>query len=305
LAFPLLFFAWLEDRVAGHRNGRTLAVAGLSLLATALTPFGPRVWVYVWDISTDPLIREVIKEWRPPGLTTYTGVMFIASVILAIVVFARNRRTLPWPALVQLGVFLVPAVSSARAAHWWGIVLAVTLARLSWAGRDLAVDLVHRANAILAAILVAVPVLAASRWLPYTAEDPPRNLLTFAPVALSEQLRTFLRPGEPFGNSQPWGSWFELVLPGHPVFVDARFEVVPPEAVRASIAITSAAPGWEEHLEALPVRVYVVDRVHQSALVDALPALEGWRQAYSDQDGLILLRENGLPAKPLPSCGVA
>lgn len=302
LALVLLFFAWLEDRVAGRGNGRTLAVAGLSVLATAVTPFGPRVWLYVWDIATDPLIREVIQEWQPPGFTTYTGVVFIASVALAIVVFVRNRRALAWPALVQLGVFLIPAVSSTRAAYWWGIVLAVTLSRLPWARRDIAVDLRHRANAVLVATLVAVPILAASRWVPSTTDEPPRNLLTFAPIALTEELRGILRPGEPFGNPQPWGSWFELVLPGHPVFVDARFEVVPPEAVRASIAIASADPGWEEHLQELPVRVFVVDREHQAALVNALPSLTGWQQVYADEDGLILLREGGAPVEPLPTC---
>ena len=302
LAVLVFLFAWLEDRVAGRAGRRTLAVAALSMLATVVTPFGPRVWRYVVDVSADPLIREVVLEWRPPGLTTYTGVMFFGSVALALVVFVRNRRALPWPALVELGFFLALAASSSRNVFWWGIVLTTMLARLPWARREPAVDPRNRANAVLFAALAAVPLVAGARWLPHANAEPPAGLIRLAPAGLTEELRSRLQPGEPFANAQPWGSWFELTLPEHPVFVDSRFEVVPPQAVRASIAISSAEPGWEAELDALPVRFYAVDREHQPALVAALPGLEGWRQVYSDEDGLILVREGAHRAPAPPGC---
>jgi hypothetical protein len=302
LALLVLLFAWLEDRVAGRAHLRTLAVAAMSAIATVVTPFGPRVWSYVVDVATDPLIREVVLEWRPPGLTTYTGVMFLASVALAAVVFVRNRRALTWPALAELGLFLVLAASSSRNAFWWAIALTTGLAMLPWARREPAADPRNRVNTILLGTLAVVPLIAAARWLPYASSEPPQGMLRLAPVPLTDELRSLLRPEEPFADPQAWGSWFELTLAGHPVFVDSRFEVVPPEAIRASIAISSAGAGWEEDLEALPVRILVVDRAHQEALVDALPALEDWQQVYADGDGLILVREGGAPATPLPPC---
>jgi hypothetical protein len=302
LAVVVLLFAWLEDRVAGHTGRRTLAVAAMSTLATVVTPFGPRVWSYVVDVSTDPLIREVVLEWRPPGLTTYTGIMFFVSVALALGVLVRNPGALPWPALVELGLFLALAGSSSRNVFWWGIVLATMLSRLPWARREPVVDPRNRANVVLLGLLAAVPLIAGARWLPHAGAEPPEGLIRLAPPALTEELRSRLRPGEPFANAQAWGSWFELALPEHPVMVDSRFEVVPPQAVRASIAISSAEPGWQAELEALPVRIYAVDREHQPALVAALPELDGWRQAYADEDGLILVREGAHPAPALPGC---
>ena len=302
LGIFLLVVAAVEDRVAGDRGRRSIVIIALASLATAVTPFGSRVWAYVIDLAADPLIRELSAEWSSPGLTTYTGVVFFASVGLAVLVFARNRRALSWPVLVELAVFLVLAQSSTRSVYWWGIVLATDLARLPWAHRGPAGDPRNRVNTVLAGVLVLVPLISVARWLPYASDEPPTGQLRYAPVALTEELRSMLRPGEPFGNPQPWGSWFELTLAGHPILVDSRFEIMPTETLLTSLRIAEASGAWEEDLEALPVRIFVVDRQHQHALVDALPSLEGWRQAYSDEDGLILVREDGIPAEPLSAC---
>lgn len=305
-SFPLgifvLLVAWLEDRVARRPGHRPLVVAALCVLATVVTPFGPRVWTYLVDVAADPLIREIVGEWRPPWITTYTGVVFFASVGLAIAVLARNRRALRWPTWIELGVFLALAASSTRNVYWWGVVLAVTLARLPWARRQPAADPRSRVNALLVGVIAAVALVATARWFPYTGSQPPSNLILFAPIRLTAELRALLQPEEPFANPQSWGSWFELMLPGHPLLVDSRFEVVPPDAVRASFRIAEAEPGWEEDLDSLPVRILAVDRETEEALVEALPSNAGWRQVYSDDDGLIYVREGGAPADPLPAC---
>jgi hypothetical protein len=308
-SFPLgilaLLVASAEDLVARRPGRRTLVVAATCAIATVVSPFGPLVWAYVVDLATDPLIREVVREWRPPWITTYTGVMFFVSVGLAIAVLARSRRALSsiaWPAWIELAVFAALAGWSARNVFWWGIVLALTLARLPWARRERAADPRSRANALLVAVLASVPLIGAVRWLPYASSEPPASLLVHDPVLLTAELRSLLRPGEPFANSQSWGSWFELALPGHPVFVDSRFEVVPPEAVRASITIGEAEPGWEDELDSLPVRILAVDRETEQPLVDALPSNAAWREVYSDDDGLVYVREGRAPVDPLPAC---
>jgi hypothetical protein len=304
LGIFLLLVAWLEDRVARHSGRRTLVVASLCVLATVVTPFGPRVWGYLVDVATDPLIREIVGEWRPPWINTYTGAAFLVSVGLAVWVLVRNRRALPWPRWIELGVFLALAASSTRNVYWWGIVLALTFARLPWARRQPAVDPRHRVNAVLLGVLAVVPLVAAARWIPYTASEPPPDLVLWAPTRLTAELRTLLRPGEPFANPQSWGSWFELTLPDHPVMVDSRFEVIPRDAVRAAFRIAETEPGWERDLQSLPVRVLVVDRETEPALVAALPSVAAWREVYSDEDGLILEREAVAPAAPLPSCAI-
>ena len=299
----LLATAWAEDRVARRPGGRTLAAALLALAATAITPFGPSVWGYVIELSTNPVIRSVVEEWQPPWkLLSYSGVGFFASVVLAGFVLWRNRRELPWPTLLELGVFLVLAVSSTRAVYWWGLLLPVTLARLPWARQSTRADPRNRANVVLAAVLVAIPTFAIFRWVPFPGTEPPPNLVSYAPRALTAELGSILEPGEAFKNPQAWGSWFELTLPGHLLFVDSRFELMPAESLRVNGRIAGAAPGWERDLDSLPVRVLVVNRDREPLLVEAMASNTSWRQVYADEDGLIFVRDDREPM-PLSPCG--
>jgi hypothetical protein len=298
----VLLIAFAEDRVEGRSGRRTIVVAGLCALATALNPFGPAVWPYVVRLSTNPLIREVIPEWQPPWTSVPEGIAFLAFLVLGGVAFVRNRRSLPWPAWLQLGIFLLLAASSVRNLFWAAIVVAVTLARLPWARRSTRADPRNRLNVALVGAFALLPLIAVTRWLPHTGEDPPSPLMRFAPEGLTQELRSILRPGEPFANPQSWGSWFELTLPSNPVYVDSRIELLPEDAQRASIAIAAAEPGWEALVEAIPVRVLVVDRQTEQELVEAMPTLETWRQVYADSDGLIFVRRGAPPAEPMPPC---
>jgi hypothetical protein len=299
----LLVAAWLEDRAASRPGGRTLVAAVLSLGATALTPFGPSVWRYVIEVSTNPVIRTVVEEWRPPSFASYSGAIFFLSVALAVVVLWRNRRSLPWPTALQLAGFLFLAASSTRAVFWWALLLPITLARIPWARRPAAADPRNRVNWALAGVFAAIPVFAIFRWLPYPDADPPPNLLTRAPLALTSELRTILQPREAFANPQAWGSWFELSLPNHLVYVDSRFELMPVESLRANHRIANAEPGWERDLDALPVRVLVVEREREPRLVEALASSVVWREVYADDDGVIYVRADRPPSAP-PACPV-
>jgi hypothetical protein len=155
---------------------------------------------------------------------------------------------------------------------------------------------------VLVAVLAAIPVFAVFRWLPYPDEDPPPNLVSFAPLELTSELRSILHPGEPFKNPQAWGSWFELSLPGHPIFVDSRFELMPAETLRANRRIAGAEPGLERDLDALPVRVLVVNREREPMLVEALASSPIWERVYGDADGLIFIRQDRAPPAAAAPC---
>jgi hypothetical protein len=305
-SFPLgvvvLAFAWIEDRVAGRSGRGTAVVTVLATLATFVTPFGPRVWPYTIELSSDPLIRELIPEWQPPWTSIPIGILFFATVAIAIAVFVRNRRELAWPAWLQLGVFLVLGLSSMRSLFWWLIVLAITLARLPWARRPATADPRNRLNVALVGVFALLPLIAAVRWLPYGGNDAPEHLLGFAPEPLTAELREILEPGEPFANPQAWGSWFELTLPDHPVYADSRIEVVPDDVLRSSFTIQRADPGWQEELDAIGMRVLVIDRLTQPDLVDAIGSNDAWREVYADEDGIVLVREGRDPVERLPPC---
>jgi hypothetical protein len=277
-------------------------VTALAALATLATPFGARVWTYTVELSSDPLLRELIPEWQPPWTSVPIGILFFVTIALAVATFVRHRRELSWPAWLQLGVFALLAASSMRSLFWWIIVLAVTLARLPWARRPATADPRNRLNAALVGVFAVLPLIAAVRWLPYSGNDAPQHLLRFAPEPLTDELRTILEHGEPFANPQAWGSWFELTLPAHTVFVDSRIEIVPDDVLRASFTIQHAEPGWQEELDAIPVRVVVIDRLTQPDLVEAIASDDRWREVYADEDGIILVHEDRPPAPARPPC---
>jgi hypothetical protein len=290
-----------EDLVAAGPARRTALAAALAAAATLLTPFGAEVWTYVAELATNPVIRSVVSEWQPPGLSP-PGVVLYASVALAAIALWRHPRAVPWPVVGAMAVFAVLAASSERAIAWWGLLLPVALARLPWAARSSATDPRARANWVLIGAVAAIPLLALSRWLPSAGDVPPPNLLSFAPREVTTELRSILMPGEPFRNPQAWGSWFELALPDHRIFVDSRFELMPVASVEANRRIAGARPGWEDDLDRLPVRVLVVDREREATLVQAVAASSVWRRVYEDDDGMIFVRDDREPVSFAPGC---
>jgi hypothetical protein len=154
----------------------------------------------------------------------------------------------------------------------------------------------------LVGVFALLPLIAAVRWLPYGGNDAPEHLLGFAPEPLTAELREILEPGEPFANPQAWGSWFELTLPDHPVYADSRIEVVPDDVLRSSFTIQRADPGWQEELDAIGMRVLVIDRLTQPDLVDAIGSNDAWREVYADEDGIVLVGEGRDPVERLPPC---
>ena len=112
------------------RSGRTLLVGVVTAAATLATPFGPRAWVYVYDVSTNPVIRKTITEWAPLTLATVPGWLAIGSAFAVVAYLVRRGRPTPWTALITLGLFLLLALSAQRGIVWWGMVAPVVVAGL-------------------------------------------------------------------------------------------------------------------------------------------------------------------------------
>ena len=70
-----------------------------------------------------------ITEWQPTTPTDVPGILFWGSVALvaaAVLVIARRRRTVPWPALLALVAFAALGAVAARGIAWWPLVAVVT-----------------------------------------------------------------------------------------------------------------------------------------------------------------------------------
>jgi hypothetical protein len=293
-SFPIfvavLFVAWLDDRRRGSPTAeRTLLITAASTVATLANPFGFRVWTYVYDLSTNPVIRNTISEWAPTTLGNLPGWLTVVSGIAVAWFLIRRRRDVPWTTLVLLGGAFLLALSAQRAIVWWAMIAPVAMSSVlaeATPAREPTSSKTESslpAKAVVGALIAAVLVLA-----PWFRGSSPRPFLGAAPTGLVDAVVT-LPAGTRLMVHQPWGSWFEFAVPQDPVFVDSRIEIVPERIWKDYGEVGFAGAGWRDVLNGWKVDAIVADKDW-----DLMPFLQRdtteWRTLYSDADGTVFVR---------------
>lgn len=287
--------AWLDDlhdRDPGAR--RTFAIGLLATIATLVNPFLAGVWGYALGLSTSPLIANWITEWQPTSIRTPLGALFFASALAMVALIARRSRVTPWPTLLWLGALFALGVYAQRGMAWWPIGAAVAAAALIEhpAVERVRLEQPRRLNDILAGLLV-VAVIALFPW--WKAPDPETGragLVSYAPAALTTELRALATPGDRLLAPQPWGSWFEHAVPDLPVFVDSRFELFGEEVWDEYVGIVNLRERWQDLLDRRGVTVVVIDPERTAELGARLGAEPRWRSVYADEGGSIFVRSD-------------
>jgi hypothetical protein len=294
-SFPLfigvLALAWLDDRRRrSPAASRTLLIAVISLAATLLNPFGPKVWTYVVDLSTNPVIRNTISEWEPTTLDSLPGWLTVGSALAVAAVLIVRRQPVPWTTLLTLGGFFLLALTAQRAIIWWGLVAPIALASVladappvsspspATAGSK------GTARLMIGALLTVIVILA-----PWFRGSSYTTFLIQAPPGLTDAVLT-LPAGSRLMTHQPWGSWFEFAVPDDPVFVDSRIEIVPKTIWQDYGEVGFAGAGWKEVLDR-----WQVDAIVAPSSWELLPYLRAdtteWREITSDDpDGAVFVR---------------
>ncbi len=316
--------AWLEDVLAARPGARRLfAVAIASALASLINPFGIGVWSYAFGLTTNPTIRRLISEWQPTALLSADGLLLYGSMLVfALIILVRVRsesrsprepgsQSADWRRLLPTVLWLVflgaVAASAERGIAWWALAAPVALA--GWLGQPdasrtgTAVDpipgatseapLPERAstlNGAIAVVLVLVGVLLLPTWRGGTSLEGPSGLLTDAPAGITTALLGRVGGSDRIWNAQRWGSWLELALPGVPIAVDSRIEVIPAAAWDDHIALSGGALDWLAILDRWKVTVVVASRQEQAGLIPLIQASPAWVVLYQDGDGLVFVR---------------
>ncbi|HZL33643.1 MAG TPA: hypothetical protein VFC81_06615 [Verrucomicrobiae bacterium] len=316
--------AWLEDVLAARPGARRiLAVAIASVLASLVNPFGIGVWSYAFGLTTNPTIRRLISEWQPTTLLSADGLLLYGSMLaFAVIILVRARsesrsarqpgtRLAAWRRLLPTVLWLVflgaVAASAERGIAWWALAAPVALA--GWLGQPesgrmaIAVDPVRRAaadsphperasalNGAIVVVLVVVGVLLLPTWRGGTGLQGPPGLLTDAPAGITAALIGRVGPSDRIWNAQRWGSWLEFALPGVPIAVDSRIEVIPTTAWDDHIALSGGVATWQSILDRWGVTVVVASREEQAALIPLLRASPAWTLIHEDADGLVFVR---------------
>ena len=79
-------------------------------------------------------------------------------------------------------------------------------------------------------------------------------------------------------------------MPGVPVAVDSRIEMIPTTAWDDHLALSAGTADWQAILDRWKVTVVVASREEQAALIPLLQASAAWTQAYQDADGFVFIR---------------
>ena len=310
----ILGLAWLEDRRARAPGAdRTLLVAVSAAAAAAVNPWGFGVWQYAVGLSADPTIRRLVSEWQVTSPFSFAGAVFYLSVAGAlgalIVVWRRRPALASWPVLLWLGVLAAIGAYAERGVAWWAIGAPPVIAAILFgggissfggarAGRDAVPPVPPDArperrspvNGAIALAIVAAGILALPFWRAASPTDGPLPLLTDAPAGITRLLQARATSADRILVPQPLGSWFELALPGVPVFVDSRIELFPAGVWDDYLAVSAGEPGWQAILDRWGVTVVVVAPADQPGLAGRIRADPGWRLVYEGEDGLVVER---------------
>ena len=289
----ILGFAWLRDVHDGDAAAsRTFLIGALAAVATLLNPFGLGVWVYALGLSTSSLITTSITEWQPTSIRTPLGALFFASAFALVVLIARRSRVTPWPTLLWLGFLFAVGVYAVRGTAWWPLAAAVVAAGLIErpAVEHVRPERPRRLNDVLAAALAVTTLLLLPWWKPADPETGRVNLVTFAPSALTTQLRALATSTDRLLAPQPWGSWFEYTIPGTPVYVDSRIELMGSDVWEEYVSLVNLNDGWQGVLDERGVTIVVTDLERTAELDAALTREADWQKTYADEEGSIFVR---------------
>jgi hypothetical protein len=263
-----------------------------------------------------------VSEWRPPGLTDASGILFWVSVVIVagfLAWRARRRRAAnlrdgtslsllpPWPALLTLAAFGALGAVTGRGLAWWPLVAAFVCAGFiadpangadpgspadASVGATNATRLHHRdprspLNAAFGALLVVAAIAALPFWRPIGPAGVPSGTLSYAPQGLSAALSTSALWHDRVWNPQRWGSWLELAVPKLFYATDSRIELYPQSVWSDADVIASGSDAGADVLLRYEVLWVVTDAATDTAIDALLERSGGWVRAYWGCDGSI------------------
>lgn len=316
LLVPLAFLAWgnlhgsfflgwaaigvavLEDLLSRSRLAiLTIAIGVLSVLATLVNPWGLDMWLYVLDLSTDPMMPAMVSEWQPSTLSEATGLFFFASLFVMVLLLLLRGRSLTWLQLGWLGLLALLGVRAVRGVVWWAVgaapAAAIMVSGFVVRGRRLGDPVLDTPRGIgftaMAAVLLVLLVVALPFW---RSGDPlygPDGVVRDAPRAVTDTLLAEATPEDRVFADQTWGSWLEFAVPGVPLMVDSRIEVYGEDVWRDYLSVISGRADWAEILDRWEVTMLALKP--NTALRTFVDESGDWVVIGEDDEGVVFRRK--------------
>lgn len=281
---------------------RLWAAFGLSLIATAINPYGPGLLVYITEELRMP---HPITEWQAPvlGAAEHGAFFALLGLFLATLPFQRRQQRFDWEVVLALGVAIM-ALQHQRHTPLLAICAAAPLATQirrgsAWMRRRFAALSPGAARVVDGAV-----VALALGQLSLTAARAGRDGLNivFDPSDYPVLAVAAMRDAGIRANLAVPLEWGEYVLyflePHVKVSLDGRFATLFPQAVIAdNFDFFAGAGNWQRLLDAYPT---------DAALVPAgsacpIATLPGWQRVWKDPTASLYMRAAGATTLPSPT----
>ncbi len=284
---------------AQHLDRERLARVGLvgllGILALALNPYGPRMWVYPFETAQLQALNQFIAEWQTPDFGQLTmapfGVLLLGILALAL----TTRHVFTWSdASLVCGTTLL-ALWAGRNVALFALVATPVLMRLLDAflrERGWEIQPTQKMGNARAALNWALLSLIALAVLGKIALDfQPETLRTARAEQLPLAALDYLAespPPEPMLNDYNWGGLLIWHQPARRVFVDGRTVLYGDAFLLDYFAAYLGASTWRDLLQRYDIQSAFLPR--ENALTTLLRQDPAWRIVYEDEQAAILER---------------
>jgi hypothetical protein len=278
--------SWFETGLPGIRISALAAVAGGSLLATLVSPYGYRLDALLWQSATNSVADRYFSELHAMRFRQPQDYLLMLLAMTAFFALGRRRSH----DLFLISLLIVSAAISFRLQrdNWLVAVVSVGIIGNALAYNQASVTgpQTWRAAKPVTAALVLLVIVVVGLRLPARGRLMSKVSERF-PVRASDYIRQNHLP-QPLFNTYPWGGFLTWYLPEYPVFIDGRVDLYGDDINIAYFKLMDAEIPVESHPGFAQAQTILLEA--NSPLGEALSTLPGFRVAYKDDQAVVLER---------------
>jgi len=291
---------WFRSR----KTKSLLLAGGTALIATLLSPSGPKIWEAISSLGSNAYIISRIPEYQSPNFHLPETWPFLMILFPTIIGFARLTEKVSWKDILLVVTFTGFGLYTSRMIPLFAIVVtpitASAIADWTWKEYSQSRLFVMEENIfkinstsnglvwIFAIVLIASVLLQSGGRIDPAGQG---NLFDkrFFPVDATAWLETHPQNGRMF-NEFDWGGYLLLKLwPDQQIFMDGHTHIYGEALTREYEKVITLSTDWHEVLAKHDVN-WVIVRVN-SPLAKTLSTSPEWVTTYEDQTAIIFTRQ--------------
>jgi hypothetical protein len=289
-AFAVAFAVGSATQPVARARSRSYAMIALAAgISTLVNPYGPQVWRYAVELSSNEALRSSLNEWGPTTLQNLSGKVFFLSIAGGSALLSWRRPHLPVTWLLLTAALAIFALTAIRNIPWFGLISLPVWAVLFTASFTSFRDSVTNARTLRLMVLAILAALAMA-----STRIVPQQLQTSSGAPPSDQevtlgdLSSYLQrhPGGLVFNEANWGAYLEAHLsPEQQVFIDTRYEVHPVVVWDDYRAVVSGRFDWESILDKYDIQRVAINPDSSPNLIRALQVSGSWTESWRSDHG--------------------